>query len=563
MQSRTVLSSIVLFATISSPHSASADVIVPAIFGDHMVLQQEIKVPVWGKADAGEKITVTVGDHAASTVTGVDGEWRVDLAPFPNGAPATTMTVAGKNTLTFQDVLIGDAWVCSGQSNMEYGMAGCPTDLSQAHDDQLRLFVLTKKMSLEPQTEMGGTWQLCTPDSAKNFSAVGYFFGRELRSHVKRPIGLIGTYWSGSTAQSWTSLFGLEKNPPFKRYIDVYIDDNANFEKFSGHYDEREAAYNVAMQKWNAAGYNVQFGNWLKALSETQKEKKPDPPQTFPPMPNEPPMPGGDQRRPANCYNGMIAPLIPYAIKGVIWYQGEYNVDDPMEYYDLFPRLINDWREKWGQGDFPFLFVQLPTLWLKEWDRVIKSDNWAPLREAQSKALSLPNTGMAVTLDVGGDLHPPGKIFVGQRLALLARNQVYGEASLPDGGPVYTSMKIEGGAIRILFSQKNGDLVIGTSPMADTAAMQPKGKLGGFQIAGADKHWVEADAKIDGASVIVSSPQVPSPVAVRYGWGNGKYDTECNLYDKDGLPASPFRTDDWDDVIPLNTQLSPGMVIKP
>ena len=550
------------FVLLACPFFDRADVTVPAIFGDHMVLQEEMKVPVWGLADPGEKVTVTAGTNTATATADKDGLWRVDLAPFPSGTPAQTLTIAGRNTLTFQDVQIGEVWLCSGQSNMEYALGSNPAQ-PQANDPQLRLFTVTKKLALEPQFQCGGSWQPCTPDSAKGFSAVAYFFGRELRSHLNKPIGLIGSYWGGSTAQAWTSLSGLETDPPFKRYVDLYVDDNAKFTRLSNHYDEREAAYNDALQKWKAAGNQTLFDAWRKQLAAAQKAKQPTPPQNFPPQPVEPTQPGGNQRSSANCFNGMIAPVIPYAMRGVIWYQGEYNGDDPMEYFDLFPRLIRDWRQKWGEGNFSFLFVQLPALWLKEWDPTLKPDGWALIREAQMKTLALPNTGMAVAFDVGGSLHPPGKLYVGQRLALLARNQVYGEPNLPTGGPVYTSMEIQGNAIRLHFDPKNGDLMIGSSPMADTAAMQPKDKLAGFQIAGADKTWVDADAKIDANTIVVSSPQVPAPVAVRYGWGNGRYDVVCNLYDKDGLPASPFRTDDWIDVVPPNAKLPPGMVLKP
>ena len=540
-----------------------AEVTLPAIFGDHMVLQQDIRLPVWGRGDAGEKVTVTVGDHTGSAVTDQNGDWRIDLAPLPANTPPTTMTIKGTNTITFQDVLVGEVWLCSGQSNMEYSLQGNPGEIPKANDSKLRLFLVEKKLSLQPQFQLGGSWKLCTPDSAKDFSAVGYYFGRELRQHINRPVGLIGSYWGGSTAQCWTSLGGLDMDPPFQRYIQVYIDNNDHFLRASDNYDKRLAVWKDAQQKWTAAGNDKKFWAWVKALQATQKAHQPDPPQDFPPQPNAPIVPGGDQKQPANCFNGMIAPLIPYAIRGVAWYQGEYNTDDPMEYYDLLPRLIRDWRIKWGQGDFTFLYVQLPALWLKDWERVTKLDNWCGVRDAQLQTMTVDNVGMAVTLDVGGDLHPPGKLYVGQRLSLLARKMVYGEGNLAAGGPLYHSMEVQGNTIRVHFDPQNNQLAIGSSPMADTAALQPKFKLGGFQIAGADKHWVEADAKIDGTTIVVSSPQVPAPVAVSYGWGAGRYDAECNLYDKnDGLPASPFRSDDWDDVFPPNTRLSPGMVLK-
>ncbi len=543
-----------------------ADVKLPAIFGDHMVLQQEAKVPVWGTADADEKVTVTVGDHAATTTAGTDGKWRVDLDPFPKDVAATVMTVTGKNTLTFQDVLIGEVWICSGQSNMEFTMqsaSNAKEEIPRANDPQLRLFKVTPKLSINPLSDLGGSWQLCSPETVKNFSAVAYFFGRELRTDLQRPVGLIGTYWGGSTAQAWTSLSGLQHEPPFTRYVDLYKRNADDFAKLSDHYDDKLAAYKNALQKWTEAGNKPLHDAWVAELRKAQAAHQPNPLPNFPPMPVAPPVPGGDQKTPANLFNGMIEPLIPYRIKGVIWYQGEYNTDDPLEYADLFPRLINDWRGKWGQGDFPFLFVQLPALWLKSWPPAIKGDNWSIVREAQMKTLALPNTGMAVALDVGGALHPPGKLYVGQRLALIARHQAYGESDLVASGPLYGSMKIEGNRIRLAFTQVNGGLAIGASPMPDTAEMQPKDKLEGFLISGSDKIWQEANADIDGNTVIISSPQVANPTAVRYGWGNGTYDAACNLYNKDGLPASPFRTETWDDVLPPHPLFPPVASLKP
>ena len=557
-----------LFLFLFQALLASADVRLPAIFGSHMVLQQTTKIPVWGWADAGEAVTVTVGDHTAKTTADANGKWRVDLDPFPAGATstaATTMTVAGKNKLAFDDVLIGDVWVCSGQSNMEFTLGGeatRATAVPAANDPQLRLFLVTKKLSLQPVTDLAGEWKACTPDAVKDFTAVGYFFGKELREHLNEPIGLIGTYWGGSTAQAWTSLSGLQKDPPFTRYLDLYKKNAADFDKLNDHYTEREAAYTDALKQWTDAGNKPAFDAWNIAMRAAQKNHQPIPPQTFPPKPVEPVLPGGDQKAPANLYNGMIAPLLPYAIKGVIWYQGEYNTDDPMEYYDLFPRLITDWREKWGQGDFPFLFVQLPSLFLNkpEFLRKIDSDGWDIVREAQAKALALPNTGMAVTLDVGGGLHPVDKLDVGKRLSLVARHQVYGE-NLVSSGPMYQSMSADATKITIAFTQVNGGLTIGLSPFPDPNAsqgVQPKDKLAGFSIAGADKKWVEADAQINGDKVVVSSPQVPSPAAVRYGWGSGRFDGECNLYNKDGFPAAPFRTDDWDDIHLPNAKMPPS-----
>ena len=543
---------------LSLPASARADVKLPAIFGDHMVLQQEKSVPVWGTADAGEKVTVTVGTHAASAVAAPDGAWRVNLDPFPDGSAPAELTVQGKNTLKFQDVLIGEVWLCSGQSNMELPLGAAhnaKTEIPQARDPSLRLFVVKHKLSLQPLTVLEGSWELCTPATAREFSAAAYFFGRDLRAHLHRPIGLIASCWGGTTAQAWTSLSGLQKPPAVQRYLDLYQKNLAAFPHLSDGYEARQAAYVEAAKQWQTPENVAAERAWLDATHKAQAAHQPGPPRNYPPRPTPPPVPGGDERSPANLFNGMIAPLIPYAIKGVIWYQGEYNTDDPMEYYVLFPRLIEDWRAKWGAGDFPFLFVQLPPIITsKDDERALKFDSWDIVREAQAKALSLPNTGMAVAMDVGGRLHPAGKLYVGERLALIARKTVYGDRALADSGPVYAAMKVEPAGIRLSFRQPDGGLVIGSSPMPNTAEVQPKESLAGFEIAGADKVWSEAQAKIDGDTVIVSSPQVAAPVAVRYGGGNGRFDAECNLYNKAGLPAPPFRTDDWQDIVPANAR---------
>ncbi|HEY8965387.1 MAG TPA: sialate O-acetylesterase, partial [Candidatus Methylacidiphilales bacterium] len=347
-----------------------ADVALPAIFGDHMVLQRNAKTPVWGTASPGEKVAVTLGSRRAETVAGADGAWRVDLPPQPRpeGDAPLEMTVAGNNAVTFRDVLLGDVWLCSGQSNMEFNLGGChnrATAVPQANDPGLRFFVVKRKLSLRPEASLEGSWQICTPQTAAAFSGVGYFFGRALReaaSTGKAPVGLIGNYWGGSTAQAWTSISGLEKPFPLQRYLDLYKANADHFDQLNDHYAERLAAYQADIKAWQTPENIAAEKAWGARLREARAAHQPDPPVDFPPKPREPPIPGGDQKGPANLYNGMIAPLVPYALKGIAWYQGEYNTDDPMEYYVLFPRLIGDWREKWGRPDLPFLFVQLPPL---------------------------------------------------------------------------------------------------------------------------------------------------------------------------------------------------------
>jgi sialate O-acetylesterase len=544
--------------------SLSADVKLPAIFGDHMVLQQEAKVPVWGTADAGEKITVTAGDHTGTATAGADGKWRVDLAPFAPNTPPLTVMVVGKNTLKFDDVLIGEVWLASGQSNMELPLSSQPEAAdteAYAADPQLRLFLVTKQAFLDPQSDCGGKWELASADSIKPFSAIAYYFGRDLRAKLNRPVGLIGTYWGGTPASAWISLSGLQKAPPFQGFVDQHsfvID-------YDAHYAEKHAAWEPKIKDWNdtyKAAYDATLTAWNDAVRKAQSAGQPAPPKPEPPapIPGEPPNLEHDFHMAAMLYNGMIAPVVPYAIKGVIWYQGENNTGNPIEYRTLFPRLITDWREKWGQGDFPFLFVQLAGLAVgghfDAYDKpngdpswpFIRDNDWPLLRDAQAMALSLPNTGMATAIDIGdnGNIHPPDKLDVGLRLALAARHVAYGQ-DIVYSGPVYDKMTVEGNAIRVSFTQIGGGLVLADSP-AKFPGWQPTptDHLVGFVIAGADKKYVLAQAKIDGSTVVVSSPDVPNPIAVRYNWANFG---QANLYNKEGLPAMPFRTDNWDTVI--------------
>jgi sialate O-acetylesterase len=536
-----------------------AEVTMPAIFGEHMVLQQGMKVPVWGTADPGEDVTVTVGKATAKTKAEADGKWRVELPVLAGpGATPVTMTVQGKNLLTFSDVLIGDVWLCSGQSNMEFplqaynkaysGDAQAATMVPQANDSQLRFFIVEQMTSLDPQpdvkkspTAMKDHWQVCTPKSAAAFSAVSYYFGRDLRTHLQRPIGLIGSYWGGTPAQAWTSISGLQKDPVLQHYVDDHQKTEANLAQATAAYPALKAAYTAEQATWNQTvgdAYNKALDAWNDAARQAVAAGQAPPPKPAPasPMPKAPVPPDGGHLAPGNLFNGMIAPLIPFALKGAIWYQGEGNAFQPEEYRVLFPAMISDWREKWGEGNFPFLFVQLAGF------QPGKFDNWAFLREAQAMTLSLPNTGMAVAVDIGDpfNIHPKDKLDVGKRLALAARHVAYGE-KLVYSGPVYQSIQARGKAIDVTFTHEGGGLVIGSAPwVAGDRAPIPTTSLAGFTIAGSDYKWVPAEAKIQGNAVEVSSAQVPQPIAVRYDWLNSP---EGNLYNKDGLPAAPFRTD--------------------
>ena len=531
----------------------SADVKLPAIFGDHMVLQAGTKLPVWGTAAAGEKVTVTVGGETGSATTGADGKWLVTLEPLQAGTAPLTMTVAGTNTLTYSDVLAGDVWICSGQSNMEFGLGNewdAKDQIAQANLPLVHLFLVPKKTSLTPLTDttppspphLDGQWVACTPDNVVNvggwngFSAAGYFFGREIQKVTGQPVGLIGTYWGGTPAQAWTSTEKLASNPVLKHYADTHDQLAANYAKAQANFPAAKAAYDAELAKWKADNGLAATATPMEINVASAKAKAAREPEA----PRAPAQSDGGPNAPSNLFDGMIAPLIPYAIKGAIWYQGESNggsVAQAMEYRTLFPAMITDWRARWGEGDFPFFFVQLAKY---------KNPNppYAVLRESQAKTLSLPKTGMAVAYDVGDqdDIHPKDKLDVGQRLALAAEHVAYGK-DLVYSGPVYAKKKVESDAIRVSFTQVGGGLIIGSAPWVPAKAQPiPTTSLVGFTLAGEDKTFYPADAKIDGNEVVVSSAQVPHPVAVRYAF----IDAVGNLYNKGGLPAPPFRSDDWE-----------------
>ncbi|GIV19155.1 MAG: 9-O-acetylesterase [Armatimonadota bacterium] len=489
--------------------SAFADVRLARIFSDHAVLQRGKPVPVWGTAEPGEKVTVEFRGQKVSTTANDNGEWRVTLKPMPAGGPFQ-MTVRGHNTIVLQDVLVGEVWVCSGQSNMEWPVAlsnNAEQEIAQANHPQIRLFMVPKAVADRPLKDLsGGAWQPCTPETVRNFSAVGYFFARELQKTLKVPVGMIQTAWGGTPAESWTSKPTLMANSSLR-----YLLEN---------WRRAEMDYPQAQEN-----YRKQLAEWEKVAAQARAEGKPEPKKPDPPQD-----PRTNPWKPSGLFNAMIAPIVPYAIQGAIWYQGESNAGRAYEYRTLFPAMIQDWREAWAQGDFPFLFVQLANFMAAKPEP--GESAWAELREAQLMTLSLPKTGMAVAIDIGdaNDIHPRNKQDVGKRLALNALAIAYGK-KVVYSGPVYERMKREGNAIRLYFKHVDGGL------------MTPNGEpLKGFAIAGADRKFVWAEARIEGNTVVVQSPQVPEPVAVRYAWADNPV---CNLYNRAGLPASPFRTDDW------------------
>ena len=553
--------------------TTKADVRLPAIFGDHMVLQRDIGVPVWGWADPGEAITVNFADQAVTTQGGRDGKWKVILKSAPGQPIPEMLTVSGKNTIRFQDVLVGDVWLCGGQSNMEFqlvegevksyrgyghgGASNATAAVAAANDPQMRLFHVKRMTAIEPMTDVEGKWELCDSESVRPFSAIGYFFGKELRQHLHQPIGLIGSYWGGTGITAWTSYAGYEKRasifPEFSQWKSQREKALAASPAAIAAYTAAKLKYDQDLARWTkdvdqSPQFMKQKAGWESQAKDARAINLPIPARPDPPEP-KPVEPVNPQRIPTSSqYNGMIAPLVPYAIKGVIWYQGEAHAGyhNWYRYGDLLAALIGDWRDQWGQGDFPFLIVQLAAYG----DRapanelIQTNDLWPGIREAQLHALSMPNTGLATAVDIGDlySIHPKDKVDVGQRLALVARHVAYGE-DVVYSGPIYSSMKIEGNKIRISFTSIGGGLQIAAPPWnARPESIVKADELQGFAIAGADKHFVWAKATIDGNDVIVWSDQVPSPMAVRYGWANYPY---VNLYNKEMLPAVPFRTDRW------------------
>jgi sialate O-acetylesterase len=476
-----------------------AEVKLNGLFCDGAVLQQGAKVPVWGTAKDGEKVTVKFQGQTVST-TAKNGRWEVWLKPLKSGGPYT-MEVSGENNLTVNDVLVGEVWLCSGQSNMAFQLyrANNAADvIPAARDKELRLFTVPRGDSDSPRTDVTGSWNDTTPESVSNFSAVAYFFGRDLRKVLNVPVGLISSSVGGTPAEAWTAHATLEKDPVLKAILDRQADAVKS-------YDPAAAA----------AKHKKDLEKHKEALAVAKAGGTP-----APKAPAAPQNPAQSPRRPSCLYNAMIAPLQPYAIAGVIWYQGEGNAGHAEEYKTLFPAMIKNWREVWKQGDFPFLFVQIAP-----YERMTPE-----IREAQLiSAQKVPRTAMVVTTDVGDkkDIHPTRKEPVGDRLALAARAVAYGE-KIEYVSPVYDSMKIKGEDVILTFKHVGGGLVA------------RDGDLKGFTMAGTDGLFAPATARIDGNKVIVSSRTVTAPVAVRYGWDNSP---DVNLFSKEGLPATPFRTD--------------------
>lgn len=637
-----------LAALVLASYISFANISLPKIFGDHMVLQRNQPIPVWGWAAPNEKIVVSFNKQTKTTKTDKTGKWTLRLDPEMAGGPYQ-LTIKGKNEIHLEDILVGEVWVCSGQSNMEMPIAGWgkinqyEQEIAAADYPQIRHFKVPNTVSATPASDIpGGAWKICNPGNAGDFTATGYFFARALYQALKIPVGLVNTSWGGTHSETWTSKAALAQSDAFKDIAAAM--DNANpaadgkekmklllqkIESIQGPLENaaatekwKEPAFDDSHWQhlllpglWEAQGYADLDGlAWFRKTIEIAPEDAgkqavlelamiDDMDETYINGVKIGGMNNWDEERkytipagllkagkntisirvtdngggggvygdaanmklrignnvqslagdwlfriaavltsatgsgpnsaPSLLFNGMLNPLIPFAIKGVIWYQGESNAGRAYQYRTEFPLMITDWRQHWNQGDFPFLFVQLASFNAGNGNSSTGS-SWAELREAQSMTLSLPNTGMAVTTDIGNakDIHPKNKQDVGKRLASIALNKVYGQSNM-FSGPVYTSMQQQGSKIVISFSNTGKGLMV----------KDKYGYLRGFEIAGADQVFHYAKAMLDGDRIVVFQEGVETPVAVRYNWAD--FADEGNLFNKDGFPAPPFRTDNW------------------
>jgi sialate O-acetylesterase len=483
-----------------------ANVTLAPLFRDGAVLQREQPLPVWGRAVPGEAVHVRFHAQSAEATAGANGTWRVTLAPEPASAEPAELVVTATNTLRVRDVLVGDVWLCSGQSNMEFRVAqanNAEREIAAANFPLLRQFKVPHLVAEQPAADCPGEWKACSPATAGEFTAVGFFFARDLYQRFGVPIGLVNSSWGGTQIEEWIGEAALATDPAAKAI-------NARWQKVLGDYPELMAAYPAKLAKWKADAAAAKAAG--KPFARRQPAKPEGP---------------GSRWLPSGMFNAMIAPLTPVALRGVLWYQGEANGARAAEYRTLFPAMIQQWRGAFAQPRLPFYFVQLPNFG-RAVDRT--DEQWPLLREAQAGALALPDTGMAVTIDIGdpANIHPKNKQEVGRRLALIARAQLFGE-KIETQGPVFTGAKPEGAALRVSFSHATGLTAPGKSPTA-------------FDVAGEDRKFVPATARIEGDAVVVTADSVAAPVAVRYAWHNAP---EASLFNCAGLPAAPFRSDHW------------------
>ena len=465
---------------------ACADVTLPSIISDGMVLQQQMETPIWGWADPGEKVSVSFEKQSKSATADANGKWMVKLDPLQANSKGQKLEIKGNNTIALNQVLVGEVWICSGQSNMEWSVGSslnAKEEIAAADHPMIHLFNVPGHITSDkPQEKCPGHWAVCSPQTVRGFSAVGYFFGRRLNQELNVPIGLIGSNWGGTRIEPWVSLDGFRSVPELSKQA-------------------------AEVEKLWADGGKVGAGT------------------------------------PSAIYNAMIHPLAPYAMRGGIWYQGESNGNEGISYHHKKTALINGWRKLFNP-DLAFYWVQLADFRTSN-EKPEGGDGWAKLRDAQRTSLNIDNTGMAVIHDIGNakDIHPRNKQDVGWRLSQWALNQNYGRDDLVPAGPLYKSQTVEDNSIRLTFDHVGKGLMVGKKDGLEPTTEEKSGKLGRFAVSGSDKVWHWADAVIDGDSVVVSSKEVANPVAVRYGYTMNP--RGANLYNKDGIPASPFRTDDW------------------
>lgn len=497
-----------------------ADVRLSKVFSDHMMVQRDLPVRVWGWADPGQPVEVTLAGKSAATAANGQGRWQVELPALKSG-DGLELQVKGKQTLTIKDILVGDIWVCSGQSNMEMALRGCSgaeADIQAAKLPKIRRIKFQHLNTPQAQEDAvsAGAWHACAPESAGGFTAVGFYFAREIHQQTGVPIGIVDTNFGGTRIEPWIAEEGLAL---FDTVAQAKHDQFAAYQKLLvPKLDE--------MERWLA-----------RTRSQVASGEPIASPPAIPPMKDDW----------HGLYHAMIHPLVRMPIKGVLWYQGESNGTEGDSYYQKMRGLIGGWRKVWKQGDFPFYYVQLASYQGVSKDPA-GGDGWAAVRVAQSKALDIPHTGMAVTIDTvpladAGNIHPKNKYDVGMRLARWALQRDYGKQGLVPSGPLFKSLKIAGGKAYVTFDYVGGGLMAGAKRGREAVVEQPGGALKRFAIAGADKTWHWAEAVIDGGQVVVSSPEVSAPVAVRYAYQMNP--DGANLYNRDGLPASPFRSDDW------------------
>ncbi len=519
-------STLTIFAACALSWTLSADVKMPKIFGDNMVLQREMPAPVWGWADKGEKITVSFSGQEKTVTAGEDGKWMIALEPLKTSKEPSELKITGTNSIVIKNVLVGEVWICSGQSNMEWSLGGAfngKDEIAAATNPLIRHIKIQNTQSHRKLDDIAsGTWFVCSPQTAGGFTAVGYFFAKNLVKELDVPVGLIGSNWGGTRIEPWTCPEGFrlvpELNPILKQV-----------EEWDSTTDSGRAKYTEYVDK---------LKEWTPKAEKALAAK-----QTVPDLPASP-LPAPDHQLPTKLYNAMICPLIPYAIRGAIWYQGESNAGEGLAYLPKMKALIEGWRQMWKQGDFPFYHVQLANFTTSNPNNPEGGDGYSRVREAQLKSLSIKNTGMAVIIDIGeaGNIHPKNKQDVGARLALWALANDYNK-KVEFSGPSYKSHKVEGNKIRIDFDHAENGMFVGEKKELDPAKEIKDGKLGWVSIAGEDKKFYFADVLIDGKSLVVSSEKVANPVAVRYHFTANP--EGLHLYNKEGLPASPFRTDAW------------------